>query len=48
MTESSGITNTYETYLNNNACRHFTSYVRVQAVNSTTNVAGAWTQIKLY
>ena len=47
-TEVSGTSNTYETYLNNNNCRHFTSYVRVQAVNSTTNLGSSWTEIKLY
>ena len=48
VTEVSGTSNTYETYLNKNQCRHFTSYIRVQAVNSATNLAGGWHQIKLY
>ena len=48
VTEVSGTSNTYDTYLNKNQCRHFTSYIRVQAVNSATNLAGGWHQIKLY
>ena len=48
VTEVSGTTNTYETYLNKNQCRQWNSYLRVQAVNSATNLAGGWHQIKLY